>query len=175
MLKTPVKHKVKDKSVLLIVDDEPYIQELLQEILSGTADLILCASDGAEAMEIIRKTEVDCILSDFQMPIKTGMQFLEEVTAAGILAPFVMLTAHTDQEKLLQALRLGALDFISKPFDSTQVLSVVTRALEIGRRKKAYQEKVDRLCAGELIPGVSFSFEHERKMMRLLQLVNAKR
>lgn len=117
---------------LLIVDDEPEIREVLKQ----KAELlnIDCqeANHGLEALQLLEKNEFDAILSDFNMPVMTGMELLQQMRNRGLQIPFVVITAFGDQKLVVQALKLGAFDFIEKPFELDHVFKIVESALELG-------------------------------------------
>lgn len=133
-----------DISRLLIVEDDSDIRELLRHFLSEFVDEIHEASNGAEALEIIKTKEFDTILSDIEMPQMNGLRFLAFVRSLGQMTPFVVLTAHGDHTKALEALSLGAFDFITKGSKKKYVIESVCAALKIGREMKDAQNDYER-------------------------------
>jgi DNA-binding NtrC family response regulator len=123
---------MKPNRCLLIVDDEPELRELLQELCSELTTNILIATNGDEAIDILRENKVDAILSDINMPKKTGLQFLMQLRQEGFETPFIVLSGYSDKKNTVEALRLGAVDFIEKPFDDDQILEVIDAALNLG-------------------------------------------
>lgn len=120
------------KSRLLIVDDEPELRELIKELCSELTSNILIAPDAMNALEIIREGNVDAILSDINMPSMSGLELLRELRGEGFETPFVILSGFGDKKNTLEALRLGATDFIEKPFDDDQLLFIMETALQLG-------------------------------------------
>ena len=122
---------------LLIVDDEKDILDVVNAIATRNLGVnIVLANDGLEGLEVIRSMPLDCILCDIRMPKMSGIELLRQVRLSNNDTPFIMLTGNDDQENILSALRLGAHDFLAKPFNSAQLLGVLSRALEVGVRKK---------------------------------------
>lgn len=131
-------------SRLLIVEDDADVLELLRHFLNDFVDEIHLASNGAEALELIKNTEFDTILSDIEMPEMNGLRFLGFVRSLGHMTPFVVLTAHGDHKRALEALSLGAFDFITKGSKKKYVIESVCAALKIGREMKEAQNDAER-------------------------------
>src|SRR5689334_996975 len=103
-----------EKSRLLIVEDDSDIRELLKHFMKEFVDEIVEAENGAAALQYVKTQEFDTILSDIEMPQMNGLKFLAYVRSLGHMTPFVVLTAHGDHARALEALSLGAFDFITK-------------------------------------------------------------
>ncbi|MFN7262566.1 MAG: response regulator, partial [Pseudobdellovibrionaceae bacterium] len=112
------------KGHILIVEDEVDLREILASLLEEHADQVLQAGDGVEALEIIKNNRVHAILTDINMPKKTGLQFLAEIRKAGIEIPVVIMSGYGDRVNTIEALRLGALDFFDKPVRETVLVEV---------------------------------------------------
>ena len=128
---------IDDKSRLLIVEDDSDIRELLKHFLKEFVDEIVEAEDGAAALAHVKANEFDTILSDIEMPQINGLKFLAYVRSLGHMTPFVVLTAHGDHSRALEALSLGAFDFITKDSKRKVVIESVCAALKFGREMKA--------------------------------------
>ncbi len=96
------------------------------------ASQISHASNGKEALELTTKQTFDAILTDINMPIMNGIEFLKSLRANGNETPVVILTGHYDKELVIQALRLGAFEFLDKPWSEENLADVIGRALELG-------------------------------------------
>jgi len=118
---------------LLIVDDETDIREILRESLSDHVDLIFDAGNGEEALEKLKTVSVHAILSDINMPKMNGLEFLRNLRKMGKSTPFIVLTGFGDKQMAIEALRLGAFDFLEKPWKETDIIDVVDRAVELGK------------------------------------------
>ena len=128
---------------ILIVDDEPFNLDLLEQELTDRGYSIERAGDGAEALGKFESFRPDLILLDYQMPDMNGVDVLRELRGRGNEAPVVMITAYGTIERAVQAMREGAYDFIPKPFDPDHLTFVVRKALERENLKK----EVERLSA----------------------------
>jgi putative nucleotidyltransferase with HDIG domain len=111
------------------VDDEPEITEILSEYLSEQYD---CVSAGAaeHALEHLRKSEFELVISDITMPGMSGLDMIPHVKSVSPDTVVVMISGMQTVESAIDALRLGAFDYLMKPFDLRQVEAVVKRALE---------------------------------------------
>ena len=137
------------RCTLLIVEDEPDLREVYVEILSTIGCRILEASDGTDALKQLETNEVHAVLSDISMPSMTGLELLQEVRARFGLLPFVIVSAFGSKENAVEALRLGANDFIEKPFAPREVVEVITSALEVGSSLKEFEEEIARSFKGD--------------------------
>ncbi|HEY1079058.1 MAG TPA: response regulator [Bdellovibrio sp.] len=126
-----------EKSRLLIVEDDSDIRELLKHFLKEFVDEIVEAENGSAALEYVKTQEFDTILSDIEMPQMNGLKFLAYVRSLGQMTPFVVLTAHGDHSRALEALSLGAFDFISKDSKKKMMIESVCAALKFGREMKS--------------------------------------
>jgi DNA-binding NtrC family response regulator len=125
------------KSRLLIVEDDSDIRELLKHFLKDFVDEIVEADNGKKALELVKQQQFDTILSDIEMPDMSGLKFLAYMRSLGQMTPFIVLTAHGDLSRVLEALSLGAFDFISKDTKRKIFIESVCAALKIGREIKA--------------------------------------
>lgn len=121
------------KPILLVVEDEADLREVLSDVLSVIDCDIRLARDGQEALEFCLANKVTAILSDINMPRKNGLEFLKDLRMAGHETPIVYLSGYGDKAKVTEALRLGALDFLDKPFEESAVIEVMKRALDYGK------------------------------------------
>jgi CheY-like chemotaxis protein len=123
--------ETRDNPVLLVVDDEPEIREIIAFCAQDLGFQVLEAGDGAQALEVVRNEKVDIICSDLMMPRVTGITFLSHLRDEGRFQPFILLTAYPSQDSTIQALRLGAFDYIEKPFDTDELKSLLQEALRV--------------------------------------------
>ena len=122
-----------NKTSLLIVEDDVDIRSLLNHFLKDFVDEITLAENGKEALEALKKKEFDAILSDIEMPSMDGIKFLAYTRSLGHMTPFIVLTAHGNYSKALEALSLGAFDFLSKDAKRKQMTESVSSAIRIGK------------------------------------------
>src|SRR5688500_14371624 len=104
-------------SRILIVDDEPFNLALLEQELTVLGSAIACASDGAEALRRIERAGPDLVLLDYQMPVMNGVEVLRAIRQNDNDLPVVIITAHGSIERAVEAIKAGADDFVTKPFD----------------------------------------------------------
>jgi DNA-binding NtrC family response regulator len=114
---------------ILIVDDELSVRDSLRMIFKKDYQVILAGSS-AEAWEKIQREEPDLIFLDIIMPGKDGMEMLKEIRQIQSLTPVVMLTATKTVKTAVEAIKLGAYDYINKPFDVEELMLVAEKALE---------------------------------------------
>jgi two-component system response regulator FlrC len=133
---------------ILVVDDEEGIRSFLAESLELDGHQIEEAASGEEALERLRAKSFDLVLTDLRMPGMGGMQLLETVQAEQPEVEFIVLTAHGNVESAVQAMKLGAFDFIQKPVSGPAELRLLAaRALE--RRKLKDQADAVRVSADD--------------------------
>jgi len=125
---------------VLIVDDEPGVCESLKMTLKGDYDPIVAAS-GEEALDFLQRDRADVVLLDVVMPSMDGMEVLERIKARRHTLPVVMLTATKTVKTAVEAMRLGAFYYVTKPFDVDELRVILKKATETG----ALFEEVGRL------------------------------
>ncbi|MBI5588003.1 MAG: sigma-54-dependent Fis family transcriptional regulator [Deltaproteobacteria bacterium] len=114
------------RPVLLVVDDEKTVREMLKMILSDSYEVLL-AEDGQQALKTVETQQVDMVLMDVNLPGMDGLKALELVKEADQDIEVVMLSAENSAQQAVTALRKGAYDYITKPFDSEDLLSTLKR------------------------------------------------
>ncbi len=121
------------KPVLLVVDDEPEIREIIAFCAQDIGFHVLEAGDGAQALEVVRSHHVDIVCSDLMMPRVSGITLLSHMRDEGRSQPFILLTAYPSQDSTIQALRLGAFDYLEKPFETEELKKLLNEALRVSR------------------------------------------
>ena len=119
-------------TTILIVDDEANLRKTLAEILRARGYSILEADDGASAVDLLRTTTPDLIFSDWKMPKMGGAELLQHLHKHPHLAsvPVIVITAYGSSHSAIEAVRLGAYDFVTKPFDLDEIVVSAERALD---------------------------------------------
>lgn len=121
---------VRNHSVL-IVDDEPSVCFLLKEELSEEKKFtIFTANDGAEAINMLSQRPLDIVLLDVKMPRVSGMEVLKFINEHHPTTQVIMLTNYADIKTAIEATKLGAYDFVGKPYNREELIATVNRALE---------------------------------------------
>jgi DNA-binding NtrC family response regulator len=159
------------RGTVLVVDDEPGVRASIRVILEGTCE-VLEAETGADALELLRAREVDLVMLDQRMPGEPGIDVLPRVKAADPSTVVVLATAVHDVRTAVEALKRGAYDYITKPFDVDDILMLVERALE----KRALERQV--LClrsalapSGLAADGFEGLVGRHPDMVRIYQLI----
>ena len=124
---------------ILIIEDEASIRKVLQEIIEDEKELkatVDTAKTGEEGLALLETITYDAVLCDIRMPGMDGMEVLKKATAAGSSAAFIMISAHGTTEMAVDAVRLGAYDFLQKPPDLNRLLITLRNALDKTRLVK---------------------------------------
>lgn len=145
----------------LVVDDEPDIRDLICKFLSKEAIQTQTAENGKEALRYAETEEFDLILSDITMPEMNGLEFLNLLRNKGRNTPVVFVTAYTNAPNALEALRLGATDFVSKPFRHGTLLDAVGRAIKKHDQDLEADQQVHRLHKLAMVGEMSAGMAHE--------------
>ncbi|MBD3867989.1 MAG: sigma-54-dependent Fis family transcriptional regulator [Acidobacteria bacterium] len=150
---------------ILIVDDEANVRKVLGTLLQQGGYQTTPAGDAAQALDLVRAQDPDLVLTDLQMPGMDGMELLSTLRADFPEIPVVMLTAHGSIEAAVEAMKLGAFDFMTKPFDREQVLEVIGKALgQAARSRLEWQDGCGQDDCG--LVGGSGAMESVRSMIR---------
>jgi DNA-binding NtrC family response regulator len=159
------------RGTVLVVDDEPSVRASVRTILEGTCT-VLEAEGGAEALDLLRAHDVDLVMLDQRMPGEAGLDLLPRLKAIDSSIVVVLVSAVHEVRTAVEALKRGAYDYLTKPFDVDDIVLMVRRALE----KRALEREV--LCLrSELIPsgddgnGFRPMVGRHRDMVRIHQLI----
>jgi len=139
------------KEKILIVDDDKYISLLLYNFLEDEGYLCETAENGLEALEKVSKgNKYDMVLLDFVMPKMNGMEFLSAVKEINPKLPIMMISGYRTRENTLEALRLGAIGFIKKPFSLNDVLKNLKLVFHTSKSKKELGPIIPYLKKGNM-------------------------
>jgi two-component system response regulator AtoC len=129
---------------LLVVDDEPKIRRILELSLSDLGYRVLGAANAGEAEQLLAAEPIDLVLADLQLPDRSGIELLERIRAAHADLPVILITAYGSVESAVRAIKLGAFDYVVKPFAVEEIEALVARALDSVRaeRENAYLREV---------------------------------
>ncbi len=136
-----------NKPIILIVDDIPKNLQVLGNILNKNGYKISAALNGEQALKIIDKAKPDLILLDIMMPGLTGYDVLKKIKSNDDIKeiPVIFLTAKTEKEDVIQGIELGAVDYITKPFNSIELLARVKNHVELKLSKDRLEASNKRL------------------------------
>jgi len=126
----------KDSPRILVVDDEESIRKLLQKCLAGEGYAIDTAPDGVAGMEKVLQKDYSLVITDVMMPRLGGLEFLKNLKVSRPELPVVIITGFATTDITIQALKLGAVDFITKPFKLSEIFFTVKRILDYQGRAK---------------------------------------
>jgi len=121
---------------ILIVDDDLIIREMLETFLQKEGYDVVTAFDGHDALAILKNERFDIILTDLVMPNMGGIELLKEANSLKINTPFIMITAFGTIQTAVEAMRYGAFDYITKPFNLNELAIIIKRALKISRLQR---------------------------------------
>ncbi len=121
---------------ILVVDDDRNICKVLKGLLEKAGFTVLVAHDVDTAMPIVDERDLDLILTDLKMPGKSGMDLLTLSQVRKPAVPVIMITAYGNIEAAVSAIKKGAYDFITKPFDEDELLNVTKKALSESQKNK---------------------------------------
>ena len=118
-------------TTVLAVDDSRTMRQMLEMCLSGAGFNVITAEDGADGVEKLKESNPDVVITDINMPIMDGFQFIETVRGGtvGARMPILVLTTESDAAKKARARDAGATGWIVKPFDPEKLISAVKRVL----------------------------------------------
>jgi two-component system response regulator AtoC len=138
----------KFKMRLLVIDDEVNMRHMLSTVLRKADYLVDTASDGSEGLQMIERTQYDFVLCDIKMPNMDGMEFLK--SARGVIGPstVIMMSAYGNIDTAIEAMKLGAYDYISKPFKTDEVYLTLKKAEEresLKRENRKLKERIQKI------------------------------
>ena len=153
---------------LLIIDDERGIRKTLREILADEGHEVEVAENGKQGLEMAQAKAYDLIFSDIKMPEMDGLELLSALKQGeeAIETPVVMITGHGDVETAVQALKLGAYDFLLKPLDLNRILITTKNALESKSLRQETKQLRKKICAkGPQMIGESAAITRVREII----------
>jgi len=114
---------------VLYVDDEDNLRTLVQQQLTAEGFTVETADDGDTAVDKLDKKSYDVVLLDIRMPRMNGMEVLKHMKNKGMTTRIIMLTAVDDLTVALEAVKMGAIDYLTKPYDYNELVRAITRAV----------------------------------------------
>ncbi len=141
-------------SPILVVDDDRRMRELLAELFSEQGSQVTIAADGNEAIQAIKHSHFNLIITDLQMPHQDGIAILRQAKIVDAEVPVIMITGHGSIDSALSAMKQGAYDYIEKPFDPEELLLLANRAVDhyqLSCRTKQLNETLEKLRAQEIV------------------------
>ncbi len=153
---------------ILVVDDEKSLREMLAILLQREGYQVLQVENGKKALELVKNSEFDLIITDMKMPELSGLELLRKLREQDNDITVLMMTAFSSTEDAVEAMKLGAYDYITKPFKNDEIRLVVKNALERKKLQKENKRLKEQL-------GQRFSFKkligESREMKQLISLL----
>ena len=161
---------------VLLIEDEESIRRVMSRILKEENDQykITEAVDGKQGLDLLFKIQFDLVLCDIKMPKMDGIEVLKKANDEMLNIPFIMLTGHGNIETAVEAMKLGAYDFISKPPDLNRLLNSVRHALENKSLRSENTKLKNKVAQKYLIIGESFSIEEVKRMISKVASTDAR-
>lgn len=143
--------------VILVIDDDFQIRESFERLLSEESHEVLTAGSGETGLEILRSILPDLVLLDVRLPGMSGLETLLAIKEIDSKLPVIIMTAFGTTETAIEATKLGAFDYVLKPFDIPELLQVIRQGLEAGRfmHSSVGLDILSRMDADEIIVGQS--------------------
>ena len=133
---------------ILLVDDDPQGLESARKILDYAGYQVVTATDGQQALERVRAEQFDVVVSDVRMPNLGGLEFLRALSLIGTQTPVILMTAFGQVEDAVWAMKMGAVDFLSKPFKRPTLLAALESALKRSRAAHAANQGESSQASG---------------------------
>ncbi|EHM37419.1 acetoacetate metabolism transcriptional regulator AtoC [Hafnia alvei] len=121
---------------ILIVDDEKNVLRMLNTVFSQEGNQVFCADNGQDALVIFEQERPDIVLMDIRMPTMNGLEALQRMREKWLDTPIILMTAYAAVETAVEALRLGAFDYVIKPFELDELKLLINRALQLRNMKQ---------------------------------------
>src|SRR6187402_87543 len=115
---------------ILIVDDDNVTLSILKQVLYKANHEVTTAIDGEEAIQYVKTTVYDIIVTDFNMPGMNGIELTKEILKINPQAVIILITAYISVKAALESIKLGAFDYLTKPVDKEELLMSIERGLE---------------------------------------------
>ncbi|MDA9630862.1 sigma-54 dependent transcriptional regulator [Flavobacteriaceae bacterium] len=161
---------------VLLIEDEESIRRVMSRILKEENDQyqVTEAEDGKQGLDLLFKKQFDLVLCDIKMPKMDGIEVLKKANDKMLGIPFIMLTGHGNIETAVEAMKLGAYDFISKPPDLNRLLNSVRHALENKSLRSENTKLKNKVAQKYLIIGESLPIEEVKKMISKVASTDAR-
>jgi len=158
------------KEKILVIDDELYSREYFQKILAKIDWEVRTASDGSEGLNSIKETSYDLVILDIRLPDADGIDILKQIKEMNRPIPVIIVTAYGTVENAVRAMKLGAFDFLMKPFQETEkVLITVKNAIYQGKLERENLSLKTRLKSESLFPNIIGKSEEMQKVFELIR------
>jgi putative two-component system response regulator len=120
----------KGRNTLLVVDDDPYVLESISTLLNTYDYTVYSCQNATDALKVIKETAIDMVLTDIKMPQVTGIELLKNIHAYNPQIPVILMTAFAELDVAVEAIKQGAFDFVTKPYNPDYLLYSVEKAVK---------------------------------------------
>ena len=134
---------------VLVIDDEEDLRDIIKFQLEPLGVEVVGVGNPRRAIDLLKSNWFDAVLCDINMPDMSGLELLKELRRLAIEVPFVFLTGFADKTKAIEALRLGALDFLDKPWDPLALRRVMQTAVDLGYEMRGLEDELE--CYAEAL------------------------
>jgi len=167
-------YKNMNKISILIVDDEQNVSQLLKKVLAKKGYVTHAASSAHEALEIINACHINIVITDIRMPVMNGIELLKEIKTQDSSIAVILVTAFATLETAVEALKMGARDYITKPFDLEEIYSAISHIVGNGHDElEADLLVVNEQAANNYLTAKSAVMQHLLKLLNQVAGSNA--
>ncbi len=131
------------RALIAVIDDDDAVLRGIHRLLSIHGFAVTPYSSPKPFLDDVEVSEPCCVVADLSMPELTGLQLQQILANRGLSYPFVFITGHGDIRSSVQAMRLGAVDFLTKPFEQDELLQAVERAVKLGRNASEERARME--------------------------------
>jgi FixJ family two-component response regulator len=133
------------ESVVVVIDDDGAVRDAVKGLLESVGLKVVLFQSAGEFLECTVPDTPCCMVLDVRMPKMSGLQLQEELARADVQIPIVFITGHGDVAMAVRAMKAGAVDFLTKPFNNQQLLDAIFAALERDRARRSQQESISMM------------------------------
>ncbi len=156
------------KGTILVIDDDSGVRQIFNDSLSEIGYEVSAVGSPCAGLDIIKKESIDLIITDIMMPEMSGIDFLRSVRSKNADLPVVMITGHPSVDVAVQAMKEGASDFISKPFNLAHARLVIKKAMEEGRLRKENKALLSRVMKVDKLKPISKKLSEKVRELSVL-------
>lgn len=154
---------------ILVIDDDPSIRNMLEIVLKKSGYDVTCTDSGKSALEKLKKETFDLIISDIKMPDITGIDLLKKIKAINPEIPVILITAFASANDAVEAMKLGAEDYVTKPFNLDELRIIIHRALYKRSMEKENIQLKSRLTEKEKFENI---VGKNLKMLEIFEMID---
>ena len=152
-----------NRPAVFVIDDDPSMRSALDDLLRSVGLDVILSSSAQEFMQAVRPDAPGCLVLDVRLPGMSGLTFQQELAKAGITLPVIFITGHGDVPMTVRAMKAGAAEFLTKPFDHQVLLDAVHAAIERDRARRR-----DAVSLADLKARYQELTERERQVMEFV-------